>query len=177
MPRLREYLDSHVDEAVNAMGEEPVCIVHGDYRFGNVIWHPTEPKIVAVLDWEICTIGNPAADLAYLNNYSYGASGTENAAGVEGVPSEAEFTELYYKYVDRPQITESFYNFLKAFIEFRRAAIGHGVFSRALAGNASSTKGLTFADGPVSPWVAMCTSGLKLVGLTPSAGQWGGAKL
>ena len=127
MPRLREYLTDNVDKAVAAMGDEPVCIVHGDYRFGNVIWHPTEPKVVAVLDWEICTIGNPAADLAYCNNYSYGATGTENAAGVEGIPSEMEFTALYYEKVGRPQITEGFYDFLKAFIEFRRAAIGHGV--------------------------------------------------
>jgi aminoglycoside phosphotransferase (APT) family kinase protein len=52
-----------------------------------------------VLDWEICTIGNPAADLAYLNNYSYGATGAENAAGVAGVPSEAAFTAMYYEKV------------------------------------------------------------------------------
>ena len=169
MPRLREYLDAHVEEEVAAGGDEPVCIVHGDYRFGNVIWHPTEPRIVAVLDWEICTIGNPAADLAYLTNYSYGAMDEGVAVGVEGVPSEAEFVQLYYEKVGRPQVSDQLWTFLKAFILFRKAAIGHGVFSRGLAGNASSTKGIASAEMKVSAWTAMCKVGLKLIGLEPSA--------
>eukprot|EP01052_Picozoa_sp_SAG31_P023068 SAG31_NODE_1872_length_7025_cov_3.574069_1_plen_66_part_00 len=58
--------------------------------------------------------------------------------------------------------------FLKAFILFRSAAIGHGVFARGLSGNASSTKGLTFGEGLVSSWRAACETGLELLGQTKS---------
>jgi aminoglycoside phosphotransferase (APT) family kinase protein len=65
MERLLAYLNENVEAEMSKMAPEPVGIVHGDYRIGNVILHPTEPKVICVLDWELCTIGNPLADLSY----------------------------------------------------------------------------------------------------------------
>ena len=145
MPRLREYLDTNVEAEIAAEGEEPVCIVHGDYRIGNVIIHPTEPKVISLLDWELCTIGNPAADLAYFSNNSFGPDGQKEQSA--GVPSEVDFMANYYEKVGRPQISDRFWAFLKAFILFRSSAINHGVFSRGLGGNASSTRALEMGKG------------------------------
>ena len=69
----------------------------------------------------------------------------------------------YYSMVGRPQISDSFWAFLKAFILFRMSAINHGVFSRGLGGNASSTRALTMGEGKVSGWAAMCATGLELI--------------
>ena len=65
MDRLLQYLTDNVDAEMAKLAPEPVGIVHGDYRIGNVIIHPTENRVIAVLDWELCTIGNPLADLSY----------------------------------------------------------------------------------------------------------------
>src|SRR5262249_34562458 len=59
MDRLMEWLPAHMPK------EDEATIVHGDYRIGNLLYHPTEPKVVAVLDWELSTIGHPLSDLAY----------------------------------------------------------------------------------------------------------------
>ena len=131
MPRLRKYLDSNVEAEIAAEGEEPVCIVHGDYRIGNVIIHPTEPRVVSLLDWELCTIGNPAADLAYFCNNAFGPDGAKEQSS--GIPSEQAWLSAYYQSVGRPQVSDRFWAFLKAFILFRSSAINHGVFSRGLS--------------------------------------------
>ena len=71
-----------------------------------------------MLDWELCTIGNPAADLAYFCNNSFGADGHKEQS--QGVPSEAAYMANYYDKVGRPQISSRFWAFLKAFILFRK---------------------------------------------------------
>ena len=80
-----------------------------------------------------------------------------------GIPAERDFMAQYYSMVGRPQISDSFWAFLKAFILFRMSAINHGVFSRGLGGNASSTRALTMGEGKVSGWAAMCATGLELI--------------
>lgn len=147
MDDLLAYLQKNVEKELSAVGTEPVGIVHGDYRLGNVILHPTEPRVVAVLDWELCTIGNPLADLSYLCMPWYAPFMAPGSSGqsVElspGIPTEREFVSSYCQAMGVSEIPESLWNFMKAFQIFRSSAIGHGVFARGLQGNASSTKAI-----------------------------------
>ena len=152
MERLLKYLEDHVDSEMGKFEQEPVGIVHGDYRIGNVIVHPTEPRVIAVLDWELCTIGNPLADLSYqmmswfAPDHSAGSDGTGrpiSKIGI-GIPAEAAYKARYEQVMGYTpgMIPESTWKFMQAFQVFRLAAIGHGVFARGLQGNASSNKAL-----------------------------------
>lgn len=114
-------------------------IVHGDYRIDNFIFHPSEPKILAILDWELSTLGDPLSDFAYhLMMYRLPPSilGGIKGAGVEGLPSEEEYIQAYCaaRGIDRPETL----NFYLVFNLFRYAAILHGIKARMLRGNASS---------------------------------------
>jgi aminoglycoside phosphotransferase (APT) family kinase protein len=136
----------------NIPAEETTSIVHGDFRLGNMMVHPTEPRIIAVLDWELSTLGHPLADLAYccmpyhmpLNaGPAYaGYAGTDLQA--HGLRSEAEVLEVYCKQTGRAGIEN--WNFYLGFSLFRSAAIAEGVYARALAGNAADKRGLKFHD-------------------------------
>lgn len=139
-----EMDEVHAWLAANVPPEGPAAIAHGDYRLGNLIYDEREPRVVAVLDWELATIGHPFADLAY-NCMSYHfPPGDSLAAGVKGldlaalgIPSEDEYLEAYARRTGndpRPQ-----WRFFMAFSLYRAAAIQQGVYARALAGNASST--------------------------------------
>lgn len=135
MDRLMEWLPEHIPP-----GDE-TTIVHGDYRVENVIFHPTEPRIVAVVDWELSTLGHPLADLAY-NCLTYHLP--PEALGVaeqadddrEGMPSEADYVARYCQCAGRPGIPQ--WNFYLAFSMFRLASILQGVYARGLQGNAAS---------------------------------------
>ncbi|MFI4995010.1 MAG: phosphotransferase family protein [Hyphomicrobiales bacterium] len=119
------------------------AIVHGDYRVGNTIIHPSEPRIAAVLDWELATIGDPLADLAYLcmaHSMPPGGPGVSGGlAGVDlallGIPTEMQILAAYARAISRREIPH--WSFYKALAFFRIAAIVQGVYARGLAGTAA----------------------------------------
>jgi aminoglycoside phosphotransferase (APT) family kinase protein len=135
MDRLLEWLPAHVPP-----GDE-TAIVHGDYRLDNVIFHPTEPRVLAVLDWELSTLGHPLSDFAYqvmawrLSPQQFrGLAGCDLAA--LGIPSEQEYVAAYCRRTGRSGIPH--FEFYLIFNMFRIAAILHGVLARARHGNAAS---------------------------------------
>lgn len=125
----------------NIPPEDSVAIAHGDYRLENMIVHPTEPRILAVLDWELATIGHPLADLAYncmgyhVMNPSQGGL-TDVDFEASGIPREADYLAAYRRRTGRTRIDN--WNFYLSFAVFRLASIAQGVYKRGLDGNASS---------------------------------------
>ena len=134
MDQLMAWLVAHP-----AVADE-TTIAHGDYRLGNMIIHPTEPRIIAVLDWELSTLGHPLADLAYCCLPWRMAPDLQGVKGMDvpGLPSEAEFVARYCAQAGRP-VPDSL-DFFIAFSLFRWAAIVAGVYRRALDGNAADAR-------------------------------------
>jgi len=135
MDRLIAWLPQHVPP-----GDE-TTIVHGDYRIDNVVFHPTEPRVLAVLDWELSTLGHPLSDFAYqvmawrLTPRQFrGLKGADFAA--LGVPTEDQYVAAYCRRTGRDAIPH--WEVYLIFNMFRIAAILHGVLARALQGNAAS---------------------------------------
>jgi len=139
MERLMEYLPANVPT------DGTSCIVHGDYRMGNMLLHPTEPRIVAVVDWELSTLGHPLGDLGYSCMFYHsgivGRASLEDQTGsATGIPSEEEFLAEYCRLTGRDGIPN--WNFYLAFSFFRLASILQGVYKRGIMGNASSTEAM-----------------------------------
>lgn len=121
----------------NIPDTQETSIVHGDFRLPNCIIHPTDPRIVAMLDWELCTIGHPLADLAYWCSMEYHSQKRFPADFDElGLLSEQQLVDYYCVLTGRPRIEN--WTFYIAFNLFRSAAIRQGVYKRGLDGNASS---------------------------------------
>ncbi len=141
MSLLIEWLPANIPKDVSS------SISHGDYRIGNLIVHPLQPSVNAVLDWELSTIGHPLGDLAYCcipYHLPHSKDGVKGLLGLDleanGIPCEQDFINDYCRQVGRESIQH--WNFYMAFALFRLAAILQGVFARAVQGNASSANGL-----------------------------------
>lgn len=137
MDWLIAWLPAHVPP------ELPATIVHGDFRLENGVLHPTEPRLVAVLDWELSTLGDPLTDLAYFcmtYHLDAGGKGMPGLAGrsVPGIPTEAETVATYCRLRGIAAPAPEVFAFYLAFSLFRLAAILSGVDARARQGNASS---------------------------------------
>lgn len=137
MDRLMAWLPRHIPP------HDETAIAHGDFRPGNLMLHPQRPEVVAVLDWELSTLGHPLADLAYFclpYHLPAGIYGVRGLQGLDlealGIPSEEDILATYCARTGRPSIPH--WSFFLAFSLFRLAAILQGVAARAAQGNASS---------------------------------------
>jgi aminoglycoside phosphotransferase (APT) family kinase protein len=133
MERLIAWLPEHIP------APDETTLVHGDYRLGNMIIHPTAPRVAAVLDWELSTLGHPLGDLAYhclpfrLRHDQF--EGFAGEARPAGIPSEEEYLAAYCRRTGRSGIRQ--WDFYIAFAMFRLGAIAQGIMGRVLAGTAN----------------------------------------
>ena len=139
--RLIEWLPKHIPS------DEETGIVHGDFRLDNAIFHPSEPRILAVLDWELSTLGHPLVDLAYLcMRYHLSPVEFRGLAGLDlgalQIPSEAECVADYCRRRGRDPVAPQEWTYYLAFNMFRLTGILQGVLARAIQGNASSATAL-----------------------------------
>jgi len=141
MDNLMQWLPGNIPEDVGSV------IVHGDYRLGNMLIDPTEAKIVAVLDWELSTLGDGLADLGYMCQEYHGDS--ESPDGLAGadlaalnIPTEDEMVAEYCRHAKLEGVDN--WRFYLIYNMFRSAGIIQGVYKRGLDGNASSKKALEY---------------------------------
>jgi aminoglycoside phosphotransferase (APT) family kinase protein len=137
MDNLIEWLPKNIPP------ETGTTVVHGDYRLDNVIFHPTEPRILAVLDWELSTLGDPLADFAYhCMSWHIPPGQFRGVAGLDlealGIPSEKAYIETYCRRTGRPPIDASHWDFYLAYNLFRMSAILQGILKRVIDGTAAS---------------------------------------
>ena len=155
MDRLIEWLPAHIP--ASARDDAQVSIVHGDYRLDNLVFHPTEPRIVAVLDWELSTLGHPLADFSYhCMSWHIAPGGGHRSRGIGGldlaalgIPSEDEYVRRYCERTGRgdPDAVMADWNFYLAYNLFRIAGILQGIAKRVEAGTASSAQARQSAAG------------------------------
>lgn len=152
MDRLIAWLPEHIPVA--ARGDSVTRIVHGDFRLDNLMFHPTEARVLAVLDWELSTLGHPLADFSYHCMTWHTPAGLgRGIGGVDiaslGIPSVAQYIRRYCERTGlaAPEVLERDWNFYMAFNMFRIAAILQGIAKRIEAGTASSAQAAQSAAG------------------------------
>jgi aminoglycoside phosphotransferase (APT) family kinase protein len=154
--------DRHMDQLVewlprNIPAGDETAIVHGDFRVDNLVFHATEPRVIAVLDWELSTLGHPLADFAYhLMMYRMPPMVITGLVGVDlaqqNIPSEADYVAAYCRRTGRAGIEHL--DFYVAFNMFRLAAIFHGIKGRLARGTAASAHAVKMVDA--LPGLAEC---------------------
>ena len=137
MDNLIAWLPEHIPP------ETGTSVVHGDFRLDNVIFHPAEPRILAVLDWELSTLGDPLADFAYhCMSWHIPPGQFRGIAGLDlpslGIPSETQYVARYCDRTGRGAIDPSHWDFYLAYNLFRIAAILQGIMKRVVDGTAAS---------------------------------------
>jgi len=145
MNRLIEWLPAHVP--ASARDESEVSVVHGDFRLDNLIFHPQEPRILAVLDWELSTLGHPLADFSYhCMSWHIPPGMFRGIGGLDlealGIPSETAYVRRYCERTGRPDpdAVMADWNFYLAYNLFRLASITQGIAKRVLDGTAASAE-------------------------------------
>ena len=152
MDQLMQWLPAHIP--ASARDESMVSIVHGDFRLDNLLFHPTEPRVLAVLDWELSTLGHPLADFSYHCMAWHIAPGAFRGIGgldVDslGIPAEVDYIRRYCERtgLTTPEALAADWNFYLAYNLFRLAAILQGIAKRVEAGTASSAQAVSSAAG------------------------------
>ena len=147
MDRLMEWLPAHMP--ASARDESQVAVVHGDFRLDNLVFHATEPRVIAVLDWELSTLGHPLADFSYHCMSWHIAPGSFRGIGgldlaALGIPDEKTYVRRYCERTGRiekggdPDAVMADWNFYMAYNLFRLAGILQGITKRVADGTASS---------------------------------------
>jgi len=137
-----DQLIAWLPENIPAASE--TSVVHGDFRLDNTIFHPEEPRILAVLDWELSTLGDSLADFSYhCMSWHIPPGQFRGIAGLDlaslGIPSEAQYVKSYCERTGRTGIEASTWDYFMAYNLFRMAAILQGIAKRVLDGTAAST--------------------------------------
>jgi len=145
MDRLNAWLPLNIPD------DDAVSLIHGDYRMDNMIFHPTEPRIVAVLDWELATIGHPLGDFTYhLCPWLLPPAGNRvsSLVGLDlpalGIPTEEEYIARYCELTGRDEIPDL--DYYRAYTVWRMAAIYQGIIKRVQEGTAANSEAPTDAD-------------------------------
>ena len=165
MDSLIQWLPANIP--AGARDDSMVSIVHGDFRLDNLMFHPTEPRVLAVLDWELSTLGHPLADFSYhcmawhIPPGAFRGIGGLDIASL-GIPSEAEYIRRYCERTGlaTPEALKADWNFYLAYNLFRLAAILQGIAKRVEAGTASSAQAVSSAAG--APLLAKMAWGFAL---------------
>jgi len=146
MDQLIEWLPENIPPG------DDTSIVHGDYRLDNMVFHPTEPRVIAVLDWELSTLGNPLGDFSYhampwrvVPELFRGLGGLDLKS--MGIPTEEEYVAAYCRRVGRDGIGD--WDFYMAYNMFRLAAITQGIAGRVRDGTAASKHAIETAKATV----------------------------
>jgi aminoglycoside phosphotransferase (APT) family kinase protein len=127
----------------NIPADDETTLVHGDYRLDNMIFHPSEPRIIAVVDWELSTLGHPLADFSYhVMVWRVPAGENRGLAGIDcaalGIPTEAQYLATYCERTGRPGVAPEVWDFCMAYNLFRIACIRQGILRRVVDGTAAS---------------------------------------